>query len=227
MYLLPIPHIPLELIANMPATAEKTSITISYLGGVREEKGFQFLPRLIQTLRQKGYESSLHYLIQTSGIEILSSDYEKRIMSETLAQLKEEKTDCIELIGTRQESFAYYKLLSRTDIVLFPYVNSSQKRSLSISGILAETMAFGKVAVVPANTWLAEQIEHSGGGIIFHSPEDLPEKVIEAICNYSDLREKARRYSRIWLQFNNPDTCLRILVNHFNQSRKVQEKTAW
>ncbi len=215
MRLLPIPHMPPPINFERALAGNGKSITIAYLGGAREEKGFQCLPGLIQALSQKEHQKTLHYMIQTSGIEILSTEYERRIMSETLAQLKKEKTAQVDLVGSMRESSDYYKMLENTDIVLLPYINIVPKRYYATSGILAEAMALGKVAVVPAETWLARQIERSGGGVIFDSPEELPQKVEEAICNYSDLQEKALQYSGIWRQFNNLDTYLTVLMEYF------------
>ena len=213
--LLPIPHMPPPINFERALAGNGKSITIAYLGGAREEKGFQCLSGLIQALSQKEHQKTLHYMIQTSGIEILSTEYERRIMSETLAQLKKEKTAQVDLVGSMRESSDYYKMLENTDIVLLPYINIVPKRYYATSGILAEAMALGKVAVVPAETWLARQIERSGGGVIFDSPEELPQKVEEAICNYSDLQEKALQYSGIWRQFNNLDTYLTVLMEYF------------
>ena len=203
MRLLPIPHMPPPINFERALAGNGKSITIAYLGGAREEKGFQCLPGLIQALSQKEHQKTLHYMIQTSGIEILSTEYERRIMSETLAQLKKEKTAQVDLVGSMRESSDYYKMLENTDIVLLPYINIVPKRYYATSGILAEAMALGKVAVVPAETWLARQIER------------LPQKVEEAICNYSDLQEKALQYSGIWRQFNNLDTYLTVLMEYF------------
>ena len=206
--LLPIPH--------LPAFQEKaigTSVKIAYLGSVREEKGFGHLPNLIQYFKNRNM--NIDFFIQASGFTVMWTDWERRTMGAVLEKLHllAENAPNVTICEKHLESEDYYAHLNECDIILLPY-KQRDKRYYATSGILAEAMALGKVAVVPADTWLARQIERSGGGVIFDSPEELPQKVAEAIRNFESLHQKAVAFVPEWRSFHNIENYMKILMEN-------------
>lgn len=206
--LLPIPH--------LPAFQEKTigtSVKLAYLGPAREEKGFGLLPNLIQYFKNRNM--NIDFFIQASGFCALKAKSEQESMETALKKLKtfaREWPD-VTIWEKHLESEEYYSRLRSCDIILFPY-NQKDRRYYATSGILAEAMALGKVAVVPADTWLSRQIERSGGGVVFDSPEELPQKVAEAIRNFESLHQKAVAFVPEWRSFHNIENYMKILMEN-------------
>ncbi len=206
--LLPIPHLP-----EYRGNTHHDSLTLSYLGPVREEKGFDFLPDVIQYLQK--LNSRIDFFIQASGFSVMWTDWERRTMGAVLEKLHllAEKASNVTICEKHFESEDYYAHLNECDIILLPY-KQRDKRYYATSGILAEAMALGKVAVVPAETWLARQIERSGGGVIFDSPEELPQKVEEAVRNFEQLHKKAVAFVPEWRNFHNIENYMKILMEN-------------
>jgi glycosyltransferase involved in cell wall biosynthesis len=103
----------------------------------------------------------------------------------------------------------YHEILASSDVVILPYdQNAYGARS---SGILAQALAAGKPVVVPADTWMASQIDPTRGRT-FEAPSDLTRALASAIENIDALAEAADRYKHHWRRLHTPDALLDCLM---------------
>lgn len=147
---LPIPH-------THPASSHKINdnkIIISYLGDARTEKGYHFLPGVIDDL-WKGYVSTgkVMFKIQ-SNFNIPGGEPKPALARNLLSVFPLDKVDLLTSSLSQEE---YTDLLLGSNIILLPYdENNYYARS---SGILGEALAAGIPVLVPARSWMSRQFQ--------------------------------------------------------------------
>jgi glycosyltransferase involved in cell wall biosynthesis len=107
--------------------------------------------------------------------------------------------DKLTLIRGAVDGDAYSRLLHSADIVLFPY--AIEFYGWASSGIFAEAMSLGKVAVATQGTWPAQQLEKfHGGGVVFKAlnAESVADATLEAVRMLPQLRDLAARAAPAW-----------------------------
>ncbi|BFM39499.1 glycosyltransferase [Synechocystis sp. LKSZ1] len=194
-----------EKLSLTPEPDPAQPIHLVYLGDARSEKGYQHLPALVAQLwddyLQPGkvrFTIQSNYNVQGGEPGILAAKI-------SLAQYPRAKVQLIEAPLTPED---YYQLLVSADLVVLPYDPQSYQRT---SGVLTEALAAGKPVVVPAGSWLAQQVDDQRGRIYVH-PGKLPQAVISALDNLTDLTEAAQAYAPQWRQQQSPDRLLQILL---------------
>ncbi len=98
----------------------------------------------------------------------------------------------------------YGDFVRRSDIVLLPY--DYRAFTGRTSGVFADSIGFGKVAVVPRGTWMAEQLRNNrGAGTVFeqYTPESVAAAVGEAMARIDGLRAKAEHCADAWRREQN------------------------
>jgi hypothetical protein len=105
----------------------------------------------------------------------------------------------VDLFIGPSDEVQHHHHLRRSDILLLPYDGLAfQQRT---SGVFAESVAFGKVAVAPKGTWMAEQIQAGrGAGTLFedHSAISIATAVGEAVADLGSLRTQAHGLMEVW-----------------------------
>lgn len=219
-----------EKLQTSPPKPEDQSLHLVYLGDARSEKGYQYLPDLLSDLwadylqpRKIRFTIQSNYNIQGGELSILEAKLK-------LAQYPERK---VRLINEPMLPDDYYQLLASADLVVLPYNPQNYQRT---SGVLTEALAAGKPVIVPAESWLARQINESRG-CIYRDPRELSQAVIEAINNIEKLTIAAQQFSIYWREQQSPDRLIRCLLQPFpyfnrlthdldsNQPKKQQAKT--
>ena len=195
---LPIPFRS-ELIANprMPGQA----LRLAFLGEARDEKGFHWLPQLIDRLMDDYLlPGRARFLLQAN----VSAPQFNPLSSQVVARLRRYSAEHVELFGLDAplDPDEYYSLVSRADVVLLPY-DRDRYRACS-SGALAEAVAAGRPAVVPASSWLSSQIP-LGAGETFHDFESFVEAVKRVIDDYDAYRSRAEAIRSDWAARHSPD----------------------
>jgi glycosyltransferase involved in cell wall biosynthesis len=78
------------------------------------------------------------------------------------------------------------------------------------SGIFCEAAALGIPVVTSEGTWVADQVARSGSGVLFKGGDEdsLADACLEAIRNYSHLRQRAEQAAPDWRAFHNPQNYL-------------------
>ncbi|MFO0890111.1 MAG: hypothetical protein U0790_13355 [Isosphaeraceae bacterium] len=205
---LPIPFraelIPVVREADQP----RAPLRVLFLGDVREEKGFQLLPGLVQALFDDYVRTGkVRFIVQAS----IHEDEPSRLLRQAVKELEEFGPAHVELVG--REGFLlparYYELLAGSDLVLCPY-EARIYRARS-SGIMAEAIMAGKPTVVQAGTWLATQ-QAAGSGETFTDKASLADAVCRICDRYAEYRERARLARIDWQAVHSPARLLARLL---------------
>jgi hypothetical protein len=117
----------------------------------------------------------------------------------------------------------YYRMFSQADVVLLPYLHR-RYRSCS-SGILAEAIALGAPAIVPADTWMADQLL-PGAGETFHDFGSLVAAAKKIVNRYDTYREVAAEYRPKWRERQSPDVYLATLLGTARSAALTASQTA-
>ncbi len=196
-----------ETLINDNEQLEKASkaIHLVYLGDARSEKGYHHLPSLVETLWPEYLATQKVKFTIQSNFNINGGE---SIVLDAKLQLEQYPSNKVRLIQEAMLADEYYQLLNSADLVILPYSSESYQRT---SGVLTEALAAGKPVVVPANSWLAQQVDESRG-VIFGSPETLASAVIQAINNLDELTKAANAYKLEWRVKQSPDTFVKCLL---------------
>ncbi|TXJ17470.1 MAG: glycosyltransferase family 1 protein [Afipia sp.] len=74
----------------------------------------------------------------------------------------------VEIVPSEQDHVDYLATIARSDVLLLPY-GPVEYRGI-VSGVFCETAAMGKIAIIPAETWMADHVEDSrASGVLFAS----------------------------------------------------------
>lgn len=122
-------------------------IVFSFIGEARREKGFRLLPVLCRLICQQSVRFKIEINVQTGDLNRLSK--EDFLIVDELQKLD------AHIIPSSLPIDEYNKLLSITDVFLLPYTGLTYQRQSS--GIFAEAMAMGKLAIVPGQSWMGQQ----------------------------------------------------------------------
>lgn len=183
-------------------------LRIVYLGDARDEKGFHWLPRLIDELMQEYVSSGrVRFILQaTESVP----EYNPRSVR-ALERLKEYDSSTVTLEGVDGplSPEEYYELVAEADIVLLPY-DKLRYRSAS-SGTFTEAFAAGKPCVVPCNTWMSSMLP-PGAGEVFTDESSFIQNVKRLVDNYERYRRTAGRYSAQWLAKHSPEALVSCLL---------------
>ncbi|HXT60297.1 MAG TPA: glycosyltransferase [Pirellulales bacterium] len=216
---LPIPFRS-ELIATprMPAQA----LRLAYIGEARDEKGFPWLPELIDRLMEDYVRPGrVRFLLQAN----VSAPQYNPLSAETLDKFRRYPREQVELFGADAplSPDEYYALVSRADVVLLPY-DRNRYRACS-SGTLAEAIAGGRPVVVPASSWMSSQIP-LGAGETFHDFESFVEAVKRLVNDYDAYRAKAQTCRAEWVARHAPDRLVAALTGEEPQGAVAEIRIA-
>ena len=107
--------------------------------------------------------------------------------------------------------------MQECDIILLPY--SKDFYSICNSGIFSESMALGKVIVLPSETEIkniADQYQASIQSFEEFSVENIAEALQKTIENFDDLSNKSKEMSPKFLAKHNIKNCFDILFETMN-----------
>ncbi|HWB10465.1 MAG TPA: glycosyltransferase [Pirellulales bacterium] len=214
--------LPLPFRAELMPQLERPSqapITLVYLGGARDEKGFHWLPELIEALDEDYLAPGRARLLIQSSLG--QPEHNPRSVA-ALRRLR--KRPGVELIG-RAGALApaeYYELAAQADIMLLPYLRGRYRACTS--GVLAEALAAGATAVVPAGTWLADQLPAGGGETFDGDLDTFVAATRQVLNNFHAYRAAAQAHRAAWLNRHSPDALVATLVGErsdVSQTRKL------
>jgi glycosyltransferase involved in cell wall biosynthesis len=186
IHLLPMP---LVIAARARESNKPSRTNVVYLGHASMLKGFHLLPQVVR--RVAAAKDAPHFLIQSYGEAQLCASVEKA--------LADVPADKLTLIRGAVDADAYSRLLHSADIVLLPY--ATEFYGWASSGIFAEAMSLGKVAVATHGTWPAQQLEKfGGGGVVFKAlnAEGVTAATLDAVRMLPQLGERAARAAPAW-----------------------------
>lgn len=207
---IPVPFRQEKLSQNLLTKKANQPLHLVYLGDARIEKGYLHLPNIVKDL-WKDYlvTKKLRITIQ-SNFNINSG--EKGILSSRLT-LEQYPESMVKIIKNAMTTEEYYQLLMSADLLVIPYDNQSYRHRTS--GVLTESLAAGKPVIVPANTWLASQIDDTRGGIYQH-PQEISQTIITVINNIQQYQKNAQEFSINWCQKHSPDSLINCLFSPYS-----------
>ena len=179
---------------------ENEKLHLIYLGDPREEKGFHWLPYLIDFLADNYLKTG------KVKLEIQASVHPKHSEIKCINALKilqSYPAEWITFHGLEGPLTPgdYYQLIAKGHINLCPYDKATYKARSS--GTLTEAIAAGMPTVVPENTWLSSQ-QPIGTGLTFNGLDDFLKKTCHVIDNFKVFFEKARTAKDEWLHKQDP-----------------------
>jgi hypothetical protein len=181
--------------------APTQALELAFLGKALDEKGFHWLPHLIDRLMDDYVRPGrVRFLIQaTVGVPRSNP-----LSVLALARLKNHSPHHVELFGLTSTLplHEYDDLASRADIVLLPY--DQKRRGAGSSRILADAIARGRPAIVPASSWMSAQIP-LGAGETFHDFETFVQAVRRVVEDYEAYRTEAELWQSDWLASHSAD----------------------
>ena len=155
---------------------------ISYLGSARKEKGFVETVEFIRFCERNKLD--YEFILQCSGA------YEPEV-KEYISIIKNGHFAGVKLIEQSLPQPEYEKTLQESSVLLLLYDPSHY--SWSISGILLEAFSMSKPVIVRSGTWLADQVQKYGGGIVISelNPESIKTAIEKIRFNYEKFSVEA------------------------------------
>ena len=184
----------------------KEPLIVGYLGDARPEKGFQYLPDLVASLWFSHVETRQIKFRFQSNFNLPGGEPGMVGAVNRLHQFPSSKVELIE--GPFEPSY-YYELLADTDIVLV--LQDPQRYEARSSGILNEAMLAGKPVIVPAGSWMSNQVSERHARI-FEAPSELADAVASAVTSYDELSRGALEAAARWAETHSPLKLVDILL---------------
>jgi len=182
-------------------------INIVYLGDARTEKGYQYLPYLVDNLWFSHIRTKkIRFTIQ-SNYNLAGGEAG---IPEARMSLEQYPSEQVCLLKEALSPDNYYEVLAEADIVVIPY--QADRYAVRSSGVLVEALASGIPVVVPANTWMAKQVNKFRASI-YSSPMELTDAVIRLLANFETTSTAADSYKQEWREKHSPDALVNCLVN--------------
>jgi glycosyltransferase involved in cell wall biosynthesis len=202
---LPLPFRAELLTSTSRQTGEP--VTLVYLGEARDEKGFHWLPDLIEALTDDYLMPGKARLLIQSNVG--QPQHNSRTMA-ALLRLRSQPRPGVELVANDALSPSeYYRLASQADVMLLPYLR--ERYRACTSGVLAEALATGAAAVVPAGTWMADKLP-PGCGETFTDLEGFISAVKRVVDSFPSYRAAAKASQSEWRRRHSPDALLARLL---------------
>jgi hypothetical protein len=190
----PIPH-GSNIAGRPPLRKAGHPFTVVYAGVGTETKGFHLLPEIVEGVADLMERGEIAFRIQANILDH-SAD-----MLRAIAILRKLK---IELIEGPVEPTAYYDLLTNAAILLQPHDPSYYQ--LQSSGVFAEGRGAGLVAIVPAQTTMAQEISRAGGGVVVggRTAGAYVDALRYCVHHFGQLASEARDAAPIWRNIHSP-----------------------
>lgn len=181
-------------------------INIVYLGDARPEKGYQYLPQLVDTLWFSYIQpGKVKFTIQ-SNFNLPGGEPG---MQEARLRLEQYPSNKVCLLKEPLSTEDYYQVLASADIVIIPYLPESY--AVRSSGVLVESLAAGKPVVVPRGSWMATQVDESRA-TIYKSSGEIYDAVMKILRNFQEFTQAASDYRTVWRAKHSPSSLVKCLI---------------
>lgn len=197
---LPVRPVPLPVVVPPPAPRQQEALPhVVFAGGARAEKGFAQLPEAIAAVAGRA-----RFTVQSGRVGAEADPLVQRAHRALRARRD------VTLVERALDPADYAALLAGADLLLLPYDGPTY--GVRSSGILAEALALGLPAVVPAGCWMAEA---AGPERAVAIPAGAPAGAALALAldRLPELTRAARQAAPAWRERHNPDALLRALMD--------------
>ncbi len=182
------------------AVATPKRFDIGLIGEFRPERGSGLIPDLLAALDAR--RPGLRYALQ------LRQPGERETVQQQLAE-RGFAGDLYFLPDTMLEPAAFARLIPQMRLMVLPYFPDRYR--MRSSGVLSECIAYATPCVVPAGTWLSDQVQSGAGvGSVFAdwSADAICTATVQALDQLDTLAESAQKKMLPWRQQN----CARAML---------------
>ncbi len=201
---LPVRPVPLPIVVPEPAPRTPGALPhIVFAGGARLEKGYDLLPDAIASLAGRA-----RFTIQSGPV---GAEADPLVQRAHRALQARQGRDLI-LVEQALDAPGYAALLASADLLLLPYDGPTY--GARSSGILAEALAMGLPAIIPAGGWM-EAAAGAGRAVTIAQGSGAPglaRALSQAMQALPELASASRSMARTWRNEHNPDALFRVFV---------------
>ncbi|MGK7940281.1 MAG: glycosyltransferase [Crocosphaera sp.] len=194
---------------------KKKPIHFVYLGDARPEKGYHYLPGIVESLWRDYIQPGKIKLTIQSNFSIEGGE---GLIPQARLSLERYPESKVKLIKNAMSADDYYQLLAEADALILPYDPHSYR--FRTSGVLTEALAAGKPVIVPQNSWLGNQVDSSRARL-YENPNKIAEEVIKICENLEKFSLSAKRFSQQWREENSPDSLVSVLLSKERQTYDI------
>lgn len=202
----PLPHTTeLGEEARRKRDGRRKRLRVVSLGNARDEKGILELLDAVRIIEAVGQADRFDFVFQVNDA---AADIEPAIRA-----FADEPRAYTRLLTESLSSEAYFDLLKSADIVALPYWRDIYMARTS--GVFLEAVAAGKPVVCTDDTWMSDQLELAGAGVLIQdrNETDLANALIRCADEFEAMDKRARATAGKWLEFHNPDSFMRALLH--------------
>ena len=175
------------------ALTAKKPFDIGFMGEFRPERGRDLVLKLITQIDKK-----------RPGFEFLLQVHHVHQKDEAIKSLQEMGFGGrVTILPGKVEPEVFVKHITQTRLMVLPYFPDRYR--LRSSGVLSECTAYGTPCVVPANTWLSDQVETgAAAGTVFEqwTLESIAQATFEGIDQIETLTRQAALKAADWREKN-------------------------
>lgn len=186
-------------------------LVVSYVGDMREEKGIDLLPGIIDSIRRAGYDKAKVLFRIQGNLPVVGVTRKALQVKEALMNAR---SNGVELVEGPLDSDAYMELMLHSDVVLIPY--SPIDYAARSSGVFVEAVAAGIPTVHPRKSWMGRNaMGKLGAG--YSKPSEITRCLESLIANYRSYEQSSREYSSEWRERHSAHFLVQKLIE--NQDR--------
>ena len=184
-------------------TSDKEPLKILMAGMPRAEKGREQIPNFLSSIYDP-YLATGQFCV---SMQMRQAQWQRLIPeslhADYIIAVDQEAGDAsqqgaLEIVSTDLPGEDYHRWLGTADVGLFLY--DPVRYVARCSGVLLEMFIGGVPVIVPADCWLADQVQAAGGnggvGYIYQTIEEIPELLREVKKDYQGLRARAQEHAQ-------------------------------
>jgi glycosyltransferase involved in cell wall biosynthesis len=180
-------------------------LVVSYVGDMRDEKGIDLLPGIIESVRRAGHDKARVLFRIQGNLPVTGATSKTRHVKEALQGASQSG---VELVDGPLSSDAYMDQMLHSDVVLIPY--SPIHYAARSSGVFVEAVAAGIPTVHPRASWMGRNaMDQQGFG--YSTPSDIAEGLNDIIVNYPRYEAASRRHIPRWREWHSANRLISLL----------------
>lgn len=212
---LPVRVLPIPIVPSPPTGEELLLPSLDparrcfmYLGDARDEKGLVEILQAIQQLERLDELDRFNFVLQVTR----APDKQLERCYTLIEQLERKQLPNVVFIHQTLSPGEYQALLGRADVILVPYLRSEYVSR--ISSVFAEALASGKPVIATDDTWMSDQLERYGAGILYQDlqPLDLVRAIRDMDAHYAEYATKAKVGAAAWRELHNATAMFAALL---------------
>ncbi len=199
---MPIPHTSADA---APRAAPHERMRFVSLGNARDEKGFVEILDAIRMLHADDGLDGMEFVLQ-------SNDAQPDVQA-AIDAFAREGLPHVTLLPEALSPERYAAELAAADVVLVPYWRDIYRARTS--GVFLEAAAAGKVVITTRDTWMSDELERYGAGILIddHDARSLAQAIRAAVRDRAGLCARAEAGRGDCLAIHSPMSLMRQVVD--------------